>query len=144
MLDGTINPGSMTSFNHYALGSVVNWLHKNVGGISPLEPGWRRIKIRPVPGGTITSAKVEHESVYGRIVSSWKVDETNGLFNLAVTIPPNSKAVVILPSDWKAIGQGDEKGTEIGSGTYEFSCSYTSDEWPPKAELRRSTFRLEL
>ncbi|KAM0471285.1 hypothetical protein ACHAPX_009467 [Trichoderma viride] len=144
MLDGTINPGSMTSFNHYALGSVVNWLHKNVGGISPLEPGWRRIKIRPVPGGTITSAKVEYESVYGRIVSSWKVDETNGLFNLALTIPPNSKAVVILPSDWKAIGQGDEKGTEIGSGTYEFSCSYTSDEWPPKAELRRSTFRLEL
>ncbi|PON23294.1 hypothetical protein TGAM01_v207821 [Trichoderma gamsii] len=144
MPDGSINPGSMTSFNHYALGSVVNWLHKNVGGISPLEPGWRTIKIRPVPGGTITSAKVEYESVYGRIVSSWKIDETDGAFNLTVTIPPNSKAVVILPSDWKATGQGDEKGTEIGSGTYEFSCSYTPDEWPPKAELRRSTFRLEL
>ncbi|KAK1242954.1 hypothetical protein MKX08_005766 [Trichoderma sp. CBMAI-0020] len=143
MPDGTINPGSMTSFNHYALGSVVNWLHKDVGGISPLEPGWRKIKIRPVPGGTITSAKVEYESVYGRIISSWKIDE-NGTFNLAVTIPPNSKAVVILPSGWKATGQGDEKGTEIGSGAYEFSCSYKADEWPPKAELRRSTFRLEL
>ncbi|KAM0514529.1 hypothetical protein ACHAPE_006824 [Trichoderma viride] len=144
MPDGTINSGSMTSFNHYALGSVVNWLHKNVGGISPLEPGWRKIKIRPVPGGTITSAKVEYESVYGRIVSSWKIDETDGKFNLAVTIPPNSRAVVILPSDWKTTGQGDEKGTEIGSGTYEFSCNYKADEWPPKAELRRSTFRLEL
>ncbi|EHK46078.1 uncharacterized protein TrAtP1_013184 [Trichoderma atroviride] len=143
MPDGTINPGSMTSFNHYALGSVVNWLHKTVGGISPLEPGWRKIKIRPVPGGTITNAKVEYESVYGRIVSSWKIDE-NGTFNLAVTIPPNSKAVVILPSDWKVTGQGDEKGTEIGSGSYEFSCSYKAGEWPPKAELGRSTFRLEL
>lgn len=144
MPDGSINPGSMTSFNHYALGSVVNWLHKNVGGISPLEPGWRTIKIRPVPGGTITSAKVEYESVYGRIVSSWKIDEADGAFNLAVTIPPNSKAVVILPSQWKTTGQGEEKGTEIGSGSYEFSCSYTPDEWPPKVELRRSTFRLEL
>lgn len=25
--DGSVNPGDMTSFNHYALGSVANWLH---------------------------------------------------------------------------------------------------------------------
>ncbi|KAL7919432.1 glycoside hydrolase family 78 protein [Trichoderma austrokoningii] len=143
MPDGTINPGSMTSFNHYALGSVVNWLHEDVGGISPLEPGWRKIRIRPVPGGTITSAKVEYESVYGRIVSSWKIDETDGSFNLTVTVPPNSKAVVILPCEWKAVRQ-DEEGIEVGSGTYEYSCSYRPGEWPPMAEFERSTFRLEL
>lgn len=142
--DGTINTGSMTSFNHYALGSVVNWMHKNVGGISPLEPGWRKIKVRPVPGGTITSAKVEYESVYGRIFSSWEVNVADGTFRLKVTIPPNSKAVVILPSDWKTTRQDEEVGTEIGSGTYEFSCSYKPDQWPPKAELERSVFRLEL
>ena len=26
--DGSINPGEMTSFNHYALGAVADWLHR--------------------------------------------------------------------------------------------------------------------
>ena len=143
--DGSINPGEMTSFNHYALGSVANWLHKNVGGISPLEPGWRTVKVRPVPGGTITSAEVAYESPYGRIECSWKIEETDGKFGLEVVIPPNSRALVILPCDWKKRAEeGEEKGTLIGSGRHTFSCSYEPAEWPPKAEFARSTFRLEV
>ena len=30
--DGTINPGEMTSFNHYALGAVADWMHRTIGG----------------------------------------------------------------------------------------------------------------
>ena len=30
--DGSVNPGEMTSFNHYALGSVADWLHRTIGG----------------------------------------------------------------------------------------------------------------
>ena len=33
--DGTINPGEMTSFNHYALGAVADWMHRTVGGLAP-------------------------------------------------------------------------------------------------------------
>ena len=40
--DGTINPGQMTSFNHYALGAVADWMHRVIGGIAPLEPGYAR------------------------------------------------------------------------------------------------------
>src|SRR5438552_2735998 len=29
--DGSVNPGEMTSFNHYALGAVADWLHRTVG-----------------------------------------------------------------------------------------------------------------
>ncbi|KAJ9606755.1 hypothetical protein H2200_008764 [Cladophialophora chaetospira] len=36
--DGTVNEGNMTSFNHYALGAVVSWLHECVGGIKILSP----------------------------------------------------------------------------------------------------------
>jgi alpha-L-rhamnosidase len=143
--DGSINPGQMTSFNHYALGSVANWLHKNVGGISPLEPGWRKINVRPVPGGTISSADVAYESPYGRIECSWKINDSHDTFSLAVTIPPNSEALVILPSDWKkGVQDGKEQGTKIGSGQYNFSCSYEPAEWPPRPEFARSTFRLEV
>ena len=41
--DGTINPGEMTSFNHYALGAVADWLHRVVGGLVPESPGWGRL-----------------------------------------------------------------------------------------------------
>jgi alpha-L-rhamnosidase len=141
--DGSINPGSMTSFNHYALGSVANWLHKNVGGISPLTPGWQTIKVRPLPGGTLTSANVAYESPYGRIECSWKISETNDNFDMTVVVPPNSKAVVILPCDWKEMQQGgEEKSTLIGSGKHQFSCPYKPAKWPPQAEFARSMFRL--
>ena len=46
----------MTSFNHYALGSVADWLHRTIGGLAPLEPGYRRFRVAPRPGGGLTHA----------------------------------------------------------------------------------------
>ncbi len=37
--DGSINPGDMTSFNHYAFGAVADWLHRTVAGLAPAAPG---------------------------------------------------------------------------------------------------------
>ena len=37
--DGTINPGQMTSFNHYAFGAIGDWLHRVVAGLAPDAPG---------------------------------------------------------------------------------------------------------
>ena len=55
--DGSINPGEMTSFNHYAFGAVADWMHRSVGGLAPLEPGYRRILVAPQPGGGLTWAE---------------------------------------------------------------------------------------
>ena len=44
--DGTVNPGTMTSFNHYALGAVAGWLHRVVAGLAPAAPGYREIPFR--------------------------------------------------------------------------------------------------
>ena len=52
--DGSVNPGEMTSFNHYALGSVADWMQQTIGGISPDAPGYRRIRFSPVPGRGVT------------------------------------------------------------------------------------------
>ena len=128
--NGTINPGSMTSFNHYALGSIVNWLHSCVGGISPEEPGWRKFKVRPVPGGTVTSAEVRYDSQYGLIKCSWRV-ENEGAFKMTVLIPPHSSAWVIMPDQQRAYGEVEE-GVLLGSGKYELSCPWTCKEWPPQ------------
>lgn len=121
--DGTINPGEMTSFNHYALGSVAHFLHTVVGGISPLSPGWREVLIRPQPGGTITSAATTHESPYGHIACEWKI--TDGKLEVDVVVPPNTTAKVQLPGVSEV----------VGSGKHHYSVPWAPDvRWPPKGK----------
>jgi alpha-L-rhamnosidase len=104
----------MNSFNHYAFGSVGEWLYRFVAGIDvdPVLPGFRRILIRPRPGGGLSFARAVYESMHGRIVSDWRIDE-RGEFHLRVSIPANTTATVRLPRDNDVIA--------IGSGDYEFS-----------------------
>ncbi len=59
------------------------------------EPGDRAFRVQPVPGGGLTSAAAAHESPYGRIESSWTVND--GLLRLAVTVPPGTTAEIVLP-----------------------------------------------
>ncbi|KXJ85639.1 alfa-L-rhamnosidase [Microdochium bolleyi] len=139
MPDGTINPGHMTSFNHYALGAVADWLHATVGGISPAAPGWRTIRVRPVPGGNITSTNVRFNGPYGLVACEWQLkNETD--FSMKLTVPPNCTAEVTLPCDFRAsflngVEDGDgeaEKTTIVGSGFHTFKCEFVAGEWPPK------------
>ncbi|KAJ5875248.1 uncharacterized protein N7473_012595 [Penicillium subrubescens] len=138
--DGAVNPGEMTSFNHYALGSIINWLHKSVAGVSPLEPGWRRVLVNPVPGGTVRSAEAVYETVYGRLECRWKIEERGGgRFVLEVVVPPNSWARVVLPGD----ADGEGGGRWVGSGRYTFETRVdVRIGWPPKA-LGPPMFELE-
>lgn len=108
--NGTVNPGEMTSFNHYAFGSVADWMHQVIGGIAPAEPGYRKTTIAPIPSGEISHARAKFLSPYGEISTSWSVDGDG--FHLKVKIPPNTKADVILP--------GSNKSETIGSGDHEF------------------------
>ena len=72
--DGSINPGEMTSFNHYALGAVADWMHRSVAGLAPLEPGYRRILVAPQPGGGLTWAEASLETPYGPAAVRWDLD----------------------------------------------------------------------
>jgi alpha-L-rhamnosidase len=103
----------MTSFNHYALGAVADWMHRTIGGLTPTEPGYRQMEIRPRPGGGITRAQARHLTPYGMAESTWKIEEEK--FNLDVTIPPNTNALVILPNGERI---------EVGSGTWNWSAPY--------------------
>jgi alpha-L-rhamnosidase len=99
--DGTLNSTGMTSLNHYALGSVADWLHRVVGGIEPAEPGYRRCRIAPQPGGGLASAHTTHDTVHGRIDVEWNTEEDDGggvVRTVRVDVPPGVEAEVILPS----------------------------------------------
>ncbi|WOF24307.1 family 78 glycoside hydrolase catalytic domain [Microbacterium betulae] len=113
--DGTINPGEMTSFNHYALGAVADWLHRDVGGIAPLEPGYRRILVRP-RAGLVSRAEARHDSVFGPIRVEWTAADPalgeHSPLEATVVVPPNTTAVVDLPG---------REPVEVGSGTHRFA-----------------------
>ena len=105
LLDGSINPGEMTSFNHYALGAVVDWMHRTIGGIAPLEPGYRRVRIAPQPGGGLTWASTSLETPHGLVTAQWRL--ADGGLTLDTTLPEGVTGVVTLP------GQAD---VELESG----------------------------
>ncbi|MDR6438696.1 alpha-L-rhamnosidase [Paenarthrobacter nicotinovorans] len=93
--DGTINPGGMTSFNHYALGAVADWMHRTVAGLAPAEPGYKRILIAPKPGGDLTSASARHLTPFGEAAVSWRIADHK--VTVDVTVPDGATADVVLP-----------------------------------------------
>jgi alpha-L-rhamnosidase len=113
--DGSINPGEMTSFNHYAFGAVADWMHRTLGGLACLEPGFHSFRIHPHPAKGLTHANVRHMTPYGIAECSWRIRK--GMFALDVTIPPNTTAQVILP------GQ-DNQPVEVGSGKYQWKTPF--------------------
>ncbi|GAA2502837.1 alpha-L-rhamnosidase [Winogradskya humida] len=119
--DGSINPGEMTSFNHYALGAVADWLHRRVAGLAPAAPGYRRIEVRPLPGTALTSAAASHLTPYGKASVSWQ--RAGGRFDLRVEVPVGATATVHLPG-------GDVH--EVGHGTHTWQ---TADPVPEPAPL---------
>ncbi|PRB43308.1 alpha-L-rhamnosidase [Arthrobacter sp. MYb23] len=103
--DGTINPGEMTSFNHYALGAVVDWMHRTIGGLAPLEPGYRRILIAPRPGGGLEWAETSVETPLGQASVRWEL--VDGRLEVTATVPEGSEAVLRLPGlDEELVGPG--------------------------------------
>lgn len=77
--DGSVNPGEMTSFNHYALGAVADWIHRAVAGISPAAPGYDRVRIDPRPGGGLTWARGSVQTRHGLIAVEWRSDASGGM-----------------------------------------------------------------
>jgi hypothetical protein len=135
---GFDNHTAMNSLNHVVLGSVGEWMWRNIIGLAPDDssPGYKHFVIYPRPGGGLAWARGGYESVRGRISSGWKID--NGFFSLDVVVPPNTSATIYLPTsdiskvqeNGKTIGEGGgirfvrgENGSaifEVGSGSYHF------------------------
>ncbi|MDA2809362.1 glycoside hydrolase family 78 protein [Nocardiopsis sp. RSe5-2] len=111
--DGALNTSSMTSFNHYALGSVADWLHRVVAGIAPAGPGYRRIRFRPEPGGSLTWAEAHHDTPYGRASAAWRL--SGGELETTVTVPVGAEGDVVLP---------DGTSRRVRHGTHRFTCGF--------------------
>jgi alpha-L-rhamnosidase len=94
--DGSVNPGEMLSFNHYAYGAVGAWLYGTVAGLQLIEPGWRRFRVAPRPGGGLEWAEARLECPHGPIDVRW-AQRREGL-EVEVGVPPGATADVLLPT----------------------------------------------
>jgi alpha-L-rhamnosidase len=129
-----IHPSGMNSFDHYALGSVGEWIFSYVLGINYdiNSPGYEHFTIHPRLGGKLTWAKGSYNSIRGEIASSWKIEENR--FTLTVKIPANTTATIILPTNntknissgngkFKYVSNGNETSVKAGSGEYTFTVN---------------------
>lgn len=109
--DGDQDINNMVSFNHYALGSVGDFLYRRIAGIEANynNPGYKEFIIKPVLGGNIKYTKCRYKSIYGDIESNWVID--NNIFTLDVVVPCNTKATIILPNNQTFV---------VGSGKYKY------------------------
>ncbi len=88
--------GAHASLNHYSKGAVISFLHRYVAGLQIVEPGYRRFRVAPRPGGEITSARTHHDSPHGRIEISWQLtDAERG--GVTITVPGGTAAELVLP-----------------------------------------------
>jgi alpha-L-rhamnosidase len=118
------NPQSMNSLNHYAYGAIGQWMYERIAGISALEPGYKKIRIAPIPNTKfLTSASASVNTVYGKASSSWKIE--NNMFHLEIVIPPNTTADIYLPSSSKSKKQEIKT---VSAGTYQFQVKLESNE----------------
>lgn len=108
--DGTFDESGMNSLNHYAYGSVGDWMYRKIAGINQVEPGYKKIRIRPMFVKGIEEAEGTFESPYGKIVSGYQCRD--GKIHIHVEIPANTTAVIILPET--------EECLEVGSGSYDY------------------------
>jgi len=106
--DGTVNPGQMTSFNHYALGAVADWMHRLIGGLAPAAPGYRLIRFAPRPGGGLTSASARQLTAYGEAAISWQIADEH--LHVTVTVPFGAEGLLDLEG---AAAEALDPGTHV-------------------------------
>lgn len=124
--DGSMWSPDMNSFNHYAYGAIGEWMYRVAAGIECEEtrPGYKHIIIAPHPGGGLGFIRASYKSIYGKIVSNWKLDGRR--VTLSVEVPCNTSASICPVGAKRILEQGglefamkeNEYQAEAGSGQY--------------------------
>ena len=100
MADGSIHESSMNSFNHYAYGTVCQWLFESVAGFrpDPEEPGFMRIVFEPVIIPRLSPVAAQYDTVNGRVNAEWVVDGNEVAYT--VSVPAGAQGRLVLSPDY--------------------------------------------
>ena len=100
--DGTFWDDDMNSYNHYAYGSVADWVFSVACGIRPAEPGFARVIIAPQPDPRLDSLCGVLDTVHGRIRSFWKHTGQGIRYEIDTPVP----AEIILGGKTRIVEKG--------------------------------------
>lgn len=122
-LDGSTRSAKMNSLNHYAYGSIAEWMYRDMCGLNPVSDeagatGFRVARIAPKPNKSLQWARARYRSAAGLYESGWCMDE-GGMVVLNLTIPFNASATVVLPDarlgEIRSNGQPLNEGKQLGT-----------------------------
>ena len=105
----------MNSMNHYAYGSVMEWLFKYAAGLFFAQdvPGCRKVTFRPVCSPALKFLEAVYESPAGRWECGWRYQQ-DGRIKIRLVIPFGCEAEVKLPCDKK-----EKEVLQTGSHVFE-------------------------
>ena len=83
--DGSFQTANMNSFNHYAYGAVVDWIYSVAGGITPLEPGFSKVQIKPHPDPRLGWLSVQIRN--NLIISKWEYIGNQIRYDITTDVP---------------------------------------------------------
>lgn len=109
--DGTISGTGMNSLNHYAYGSILEWLCRDAAGLAPAAPGFRRAKLSPHFSAELGRISFSYRSAAGDWNVAWEV-MAGGKVLYTCTVPFGCSAELTLP--------GDEELHVLDAGSYHF------------------------
>jgi len=130
--NGDFGPVSMNSFNHYAYGSIAEWMYRYAAGLNPVEgaPGFKKVRVEPKPNDQLTHVHASIRTPYGMLSSGWKYED--GRLTVEVKVPFNAEAEIILPYAGTSV---TENGRAVegacftrGSGVWRYEYAPEGDE----------------
>jgi alpha-L-rhamnosidase len=95
----------MNSFNHYAFGSVCEWMIESLAGIKPGVPGFLHLEVEPCLSDRFDYVKASYESVKGPVSIHWKKSGQGYEIDLDTPV----KATVRLPYRMEEVGPGHHR-----------------------------------
>lgn len=120
-IEGKVTDKDMNSMNHYAYGSVAEWIFKHAAGLSFAEevPGCRKVIFRPIFHPSLGHLDAVYESPSGKWESGWRYQEDSRV-KVYLTVPFGCEAEVDL---WH--GKGSAK--TLYTGHYCFEIEYDEE-----------------
>ncbi len=94
--DGTMWSTDMNSFNHYAYGSVGDWMFGVAAGINAVEeaPGYASVKILPMPDQRLGYVKASLLTPHGLLRSEWRYE--GDMVHYQIEIPQGVQAEITV------------------------------------------------
>lgn len=103
--DGSMSGTGMNSLNHYAYGSIAQWMYENIAGLTVVDPGFKTFRVRPEFTDRFSFVHAKYDSAMGTIEIRWEKQE-DGSHALEIRVPFNTTAVVETKGETRILQPG--------------------------------------